>query len=164
VNLQDITSVIINESQFPKPVHEEAHPRASCTHHLCQRLLTDSGNSNFVLALFAEVSEQCEHPGKSLFAGIEELVNQILLISDVPCQTQSARRSIQLEIAVNVYTAMTEATLFHFAHSLANSVKARPDMLNLDAGAPPRKNRLREQNCTVFVCRRRENPQSRDST
>jgi hypothetical protein len=44
-----------------------------------------------------------------------------------------------MEIAVNVYTAMTEATLFHFAHSLANSVKARPDMLNLDAGAPPRK-------------------------
>jgi hypothetical protein len=25
---------------------------------------------------------------------------------------------------------MAEATLFHFAHSLANSVKARPDMLN----------------------------------
>jgi len=44
-----------------------------------------------------------------------------------------------MEIAVNVCTAMTEATLLHFAHSLANSVKARPDMLNLDAGAPPRK-------------------------
>jgi len=47
-----------------------------------------------------------------------------------------------MEIAVNVYTVMTEAMLFHFAHSLANSVTARPDMLNLDAGAPPRKNTL----------------------
>jgi hypothetical protein len=74
------------------------------------------------------VSQQWEHPGKSLFAGIEELVNQILFISDVPCQTKSVRRSIQMEIAVNVYNAMTEATLFHFAHSLANSVKARPDI------------------------------------
>jgi len=44
-----------------------------------------------------------------------------------------------MEIAVNVCTAVTEATLFHFAHSLANTVKARPDILNLDAGAPPRK-------------------------
>jgi hypothetical protein len=60
--------VIIHESQFPKPAHEEAHPRTSCPHHLCQRLLTDSGNSNFVLALLAEVSQQWEHPGKSLFA------------------------------------------------------------------------------------------------
>jgi hypothetical protein len=35
VHLQRIASVIINEPQFPKSVHEKAHPWASCTHHLC---------------------------------------------------------------------------------------------------------------------------------
>ena len=34
MNLQCITGVIINEPQFPKPVHEKANPRASCTYHL----------------------------------------------------------------------------------------------------------------------------------
>jgi hypothetical protein len=58
VNLQFITSVVINESQFPKFIHEKANPRAGCTHHLCQRLLTDFGDSNFVLTFLAEMSQQ----------------------------------------------------------------------------------------------------------
>src|ERR1017187_102971 len=44
VNLQIITAVIVNEPQFPKPVHEKAHPRASCAYHLCEGLLTDIGD------------------------------------------------------------------------------------------------------------------------
>src|ERR1700728_791529 len=34
VNLQIITAVIVDEPQFPKPVHEVADSCASCTHHL----------------------------------------------------------------------------------------------------------------------------------
>ena len=35
MNLQFLPDVIINEAQFPKPVHEKANPRPSCSHHLC---------------------------------------------------------------------------------------------------------------------------------
>jgi hypothetical protein len=34
VNLQIITAVIVDEPQFPKPVHEVADSCASCAHHL----------------------------------------------------------------------------------------------------------------------------------
>lgn len=58
VNPQFIAGAIINEAQFPKPVHEEAYPWASCTHHLCQRLLTDPGDHRFGLSVLAEMSQQ----------------------------------------------------------------------------------------------------------
>src|SRR5258708_142391 len=41
VNLQGITGLIINEPQFPKPVHEKADPRASCANHLRQSFLAE---------------------------------------------------------------------------------------------------------------------------
>jgi hypothetical protein len=28
-------TVVANEAQLPKSIHEEANPRASCAHHLC---------------------------------------------------------------------------------------------------------------------------------
>jgi len=58
VNLQIITPVIINEPQFPKPVHEKANPRASRAYHLCEGLLTDIGDWSFVHAFLAKVSQQ----------------------------------------------------------------------------------------------------------
>ena len=57
VNLQGVASVIINESQFPEPVHEKANPRASRADHLGQGFLTDFGNGDFVLAFLAEMSQ-----------------------------------------------------------------------------------------------------------
>ena len=32
MNLHCIVTVIINEAQSPKPVHEKANPRAACAH------------------------------------------------------------------------------------------------------------------------------------
>jgi len=43
-NLQIIPGVIVNEPQFPKPVHEKANPRANRAYHLCEGLLTDLGD------------------------------------------------------------------------------------------------------------------------
>jgi hypothetical protein len=67
--------VIVNETQFPKPVHEKVDSRASCAHHFCQLLLTDLGNRNFGLSVFAEVRKQQENASESFLAGIEKLVN-----------------------------------------------------------------------------------------
>jgi len=42
VDLQ--TAVVMNEPQFPEPVHEKAHSRTRGADHFCQGLLANSGN------------------------------------------------------------------------------------------------------------------------
>ena len=42
------TTVVVNETQLPESVHEEADPRPSCAHHLREGLLTDLGNYSFL--------------------------------------------------------------------------------------------------------------------
>jgi hypothetical protein len=86
VNLQCIASVIINEAQFPKPVHEKANPRAACAHHLRQSFLTEFGDSNLGLSILAEARQQEQKASQSFLTGIEKLVNQVLFVSDVPRQ------------------------------------------------------------------------------
>ena len=51
-------AVVVNESQFPEPVHEEADPRAGGADHFRQRLLTDLGNYGLRFAFLAKVSQQ----------------------------------------------------------------------------------------------------------
>jgi len=64
VDLQ--TAVVVNETQFPKPVHEKADSRTSRAYHLGQGLLTDFGNS--ILPLRQRVSEVSHSaPPSSLF-------------------------------------------------------------------------------------------------
>jgi hypothetical protein len=58
VNLQCIASLIVNETQFPEPVHEKANPRASGTDHFRQHLLTDLGDYSLGLAFLTEMSQQ----------------------------------------------------------------------------------------------------------
>lgn len=49
---------VVNETQFPEPIHEEADSRTSSSHHLRQGLLTDFRHHGFRVAFFAEMSEQ----------------------------------------------------------------------------------------------------------
>ncbi len=56
-------AVVVNESQFPKPVHEEADTRAGRADHLGQRFLTDLGHNSFGNALLAEMSKQEQKSG-----------------------------------------------------------------------------------------------------
>src|SRR5213076_904583 len=56
------------------------------THHLCQRLLTDFWDYSLRHALLAKMSEHKKHTGQSLFAGIEQLVDQVLFITDIAGQ------------------------------------------------------------------------------
>jgi hypothetical protein len=86
LDLQGIASLIINETQFSEPVHEETDPPASCAHHLCQRFLTDLGDRNFGLSFLAKASKKEEDASQPFLAGIEKLVNQVFFMSDVPRQ------------------------------------------------------------------------------
>ena len=56
VDLQFVAGMIINEPQFPEPVHEKTDPRPRCAYHLCERLLTDLGDQDLGLAVLAELS------------------------------------------------------------------------------------------------------------
>ena len=58
VNLQYIAGAIIDEPQFPEPVHEEADPRPGCADHLRQGLLADLGDYRLGYAFFAKMSKQ----------------------------------------------------------------------------------------------------------
>jgi hypothetical protein len=51
-------AVVVNKPQLPEPVHEEADPRAGCTHHFSQSLLTDLGNYGLGRLWFAKMSSQ----------------------------------------------------------------------------------------------------------
>jgi hypothetical protein len=62
MNLQISTAVIVNEPQFPEPIHEKAHPRASRAYHFCEGLLTDIGDYGLGHAFLAEVSQQQQNP------------------------------------------------------------------------------------------------------
>jgi hypothetical protein len=54
MRLQTISAVIVNEPQFPGPVHAKANPRATRVYHLCEGLLTDMGDWSLGHAFFAE--------------------------------------------------------------------------------------------------------------
>jgi hypothetical protein len=60
VDLQ--SAVVMDETQFPEPVHEKADSRASGVNHLGQRLLTDLGNHGFRNTLLAKMRQQ-KDPG-----------------------------------------------------------------------------------------------------
>ena len=86
MNLQIIPGMIVNEPQFPKPVHEKANPRASRAYHLCKGFLTDIRDWSLVHTVFAEMSEEQQDASQSFLARVEKLVNQIRFVPNVPCQ------------------------------------------------------------------------------
>ena len=75
MNLQAAPTVIVNEAQLSKPIHEKTDSRPGCAYHVCEGLLTDLGDYSLGHAFLAEMSKQEQNPSKPLFAGVEELVN-----------------------------------------------------------------------------------------
>src|ERR1700746_3237205 len=69
-------AVVVNKTQFPEPVHEEADPRTGGAHHLCQSLLAYLRKHSLRLAFLAKMGKQQKDSGQPLFARIEKLVNQ----------------------------------------------------------------------------------------
>src|SRR6185437_15922352 len=77
---------VMNEAHFAEPIHEEADPRAGSSHHLRQGFLADLWDHTFRYSFLAKTREHEKDTGETLFAGIEQLVNQVFFVPDVPCQ------------------------------------------------------------------------------
>lgn len=80
------TAVVLDESQFPEAVHEEADAGAGSPHHFGERFLADLGHQGFRLSLFAVAREQQKHPRQPLLAGVEELIYQVFFVADIAGQ------------------------------------------------------------------------------
>ena len=115
-------TVVINKSQFPEPVHEEADPRTGCANHFRQHLLADLWNHSLGYAFFAKAGEQQKDPSQSLFARIEKLVNQIFFIADVP------RQQVVIAVAESIRSA--------WPASDASPKKSRPSSIPIVASLP----------------------------
>ena len=84
VNVQPAIILILNEAQFSEFIHEKIDPGARCPDHFRQHLLRYLGKHFLRLVLLAIASEQKEGAGQPFLAGVKELIDQILLDSDVP--------------------------------------------------------------------------------
>ena len=82
VNRQPVVIAVIDKAQFPEPIHEMIDPRSGCADHLCQAILTDSGEYRFGSAFLAKMSKQQENPSQTLLARVEKLVDEIRFVSD----------------------------------------------------------------------------------
>src|ERR1700681_4505885 len=85
MNSQPALSVV-NKAELSEPIHEKIDSRPGCAYHFCEGLLTHLGDYSLGLSFLAEMSKQQKNTGESFLAGIEKLVNQILFVSNVPCQ------------------------------------------------------------------------------
>jgi hypothetical protein len=77
------TSVVFNESKLAKPVHEEADPGSRRSDSCRQCILPDLWNNLFGSAFLPEVCQEQKYSRQSLLAGVEELINEIFLNSDI---------------------------------------------------------------------------------
>src|SRR6267143_2004657 len=77
-------AVVLDEAQFPELVHEKIDPRPRCANHFRQHLLRYSGKHLLRLALRAIAREQQQSARQPFLAGVEELVDQVLLDSFWP--------------------------------------------------------------------------------
>jgi hypothetical protein len=76
VNFQ-AAAIVVDESQTPKFVHEEADARPCRADHLRKRLLTDFRDHRFGCPFLAEVRQQQKQSGKTFLTRIEQLIDEI---------------------------------------------------------------------------------------
>ena len=85
-------SVVADETKLAEFVHEKADPRSSRPDHFSQGFLTNIRTDQRRIAFLAEVGQQKKQPGKTLFARIEQLVDQISFNPTVPGQQVSQKQ------------------------------------------------------------------------
>ena len=64
-------SVVTDEPQLAKLVHEKAHTRSGRADHICQRFLIDIRIDRLRGTLFSKIRQEKKETRKSLFARIE---------------------------------------------------------------------------------------------
>src|ERR1700731_2844779 len=79
-------SVVFDEAQFAKFVHEKAHARSGRADHLRQCPLAKRPGDRLWRAFLAEICKEEEKAGGAPFAGIEQLVDQVRFNATAPRQ------------------------------------------------------------------------------
>src|SRR5437879_11202254 len=82
-------AIVVDEAELPELVHEDVHTRAGRTDDLRQRFLTDLRRDRLWPARLAEIGQNEECSSQALFAGVEQLVDKILLDAAVAGQQMS---------------------------------------------------------------------------
>ena len=60
--------IVFDKAQIPELIHEMTDPRTGRADHLRQRILIYCGNYGFGSTFLAEMSQQQQNPGQTLFA------------------------------------------------------------------------------------------------
>ena len=79
-------AVVLDETQLPELVHEEIYAGAGGADHFREHFLRDFGKNPLEFVFLAIAREKEQRARQALLAGIEELIDQVLLNSDVPRQ------------------------------------------------------------------------------
>ena len=72
-------AVVVDVPLFPEFVHEKTYPGTRGADHFRQRLLTEGDRDRLFAVLLAEIRQQQKQAREPPFAGVEELVDQIVL-------------------------------------------------------------------------------------
>ena len=82
-------TVVLDETQLAEFVHEEIYAGAGGADHFREHLLRDFGKNPLEFVFLAIACEKQQRARQALLAGIEELIYQVLLNSDVPREHES---------------------------------------------------------------------------
>ena len=77
-------AVVLDETQLPELVHEEIYAGSGSADHFREHFLRDFGKNPLEFVFLAIAREKQQRTRQTLFAGIEELIDQVLLDSDIP--------------------------------------------------------------------------------
>jgi hypothetical protein len=79
-------TVVLDETQFPEFVHEEAHARPGRPDHLRKRLLADLGRDQLWPTFLAQIRQQKEKPCEALLTRVEQLIYQVPFNTAIACE------------------------------------------------------------------------------
>ena len=93
-------AVVVDVSQLAEAIHEEVHTRPRGTDHLRKDFLTDPGNHRVGFDLRAEIREKQKDTGEPFLAGVEKLIDQVLLDARVAVEKESQEEISQALVLV----------------------------------------------------------------
>jgi hypothetical protein len=98
VNLQD--AVVVDETQLPELVHEMIDSGAGGSYHRGQSILADPRNDWFGFAFFAELRQQQKYSSQALFAGVEDLIDEVFFHSKSVSEEIRGEKVCELAVLV----------------------------------------------------------------
>ena len=93
-------AVVLDETEFAEFVHEEIYAGSRGTDHFREHLLRDFGKNPLECVFLAIACEKQQRSCQALLAGIEELIDQVFLDSDISRQHEGDEAVGKLMFAV----------------------------------------------------------------